>query len=92
VHDVIRYSSPELADLQPGDRIIEYAGSRVLTTPELTALTGSGSAEAQAGVCIADGEQLDLYVPHGPLGIRPGPDRATRQGLAAGHPAPGYTH
>lgn len=74
VRDVMQYSAAEQAGLLPGDRIIEYADQRVFATPELDALSDAGRAGSQVRVRVErDGELLDLYLPRGPLGIRPIP-------------------
>ncbi len=76
VRDVIQSSSAEQVGLQPGDRIIEYGGQRVFSTAELSNLTGQGSAGV-AVLCRVErgGEQLDFYLPRGPIGVRMAPVR-----------------
>jgi membrane-associated protease RseP (regulator of RpoE activity) len=73
VREVIQLSPAAQADLQPGDRIIEYDGQRIFTIPELQTLTGKGTAGAPVLVRLkrTGGESLNVYLPRGPLGIRP---------------------
>jgi len=76
VRNVIQYSSADQAGLQAGDRIIEYAGQRVFSTQELNGLASGGTAGVPVLVRVQRaGQTLDVYLPRGPLGVRPVPGR-----------------
>lgn len=71
VRDIMQNSTAEQYGLRTNDRIIEYDGQRVFTSQELTALITRTTAGAQVLVRVQrDGQQLDVYLPSGPIGIR----------------------
>ena len=72
VHDIMQNSSADQYGLQANDRVYEYDGQRVFTAQELTDLvTRGGDAGALVLVRVQRGEQqLDFYLPRGPIGIR----------------------
>lgn len=73
VRDVLASSPAEQAGLQAGDEIVSYGGRRVFGMSELNALTLEGQpGETVAVDVVRDGQQIQLYVPRGPIGITGG--------------------
>ena len=71
VRDIMQNSAAEQYDLRANDRIIEYNGQRVFTSQELNTLVTQGTAGAQVLLRVQrDEQQLELYLPQGPIGIR----------------------
>ena len=71
VRDIMQNSTAEQYDLRANDRIIEYDGQRVFTSQELNMLVTQGVAGAPVLLRVQrDEQQLDFYLPHGPIGIR----------------------
>jgi len=72
VRDIMQNSSAEQYGLQANDRVYEYDGQRVFTGQELNDLvTQGGDAGALVLVRVQrDEQQLDFYLPRGPIGIR----------------------
>ena len=71
VRDIMQNSTAEQYDLRANDRIIEYDGQRVFTSQELNTLVTQGAAGAPVLLRVQrDEQQLDFYLPHGPIGIR----------------------
>lgn len=71
VRDIMQNSTAEQYDLRANDRIIEYNGQRVFTSQELNTLVTQGTAGAQVLLRVQrDEQQLELYLPQGPIGIR----------------------
>ena len=71
VRDIMQNSTAEQYDLQANDRIIEYDGQRVFTSQELTTLVTQGTTGAPVLLRVQrDEQQLDFYLPQGPIGIR----------------------
>ena len=72
VRDIMQNSSAEQYGLQAKDRVYEYDGRRVFTGQELNDLvTQGGDAGTLVLVRVQRGEQqLDFYLPRGPIGIR----------------------
>ena len=77
VRDIMQNSSAEQYGLQANDRVYEYDGQRVFTSQELNDLvTRGGDAGALVLVRVQrDEQQLDFYLPRGPIGIRLAPSR-----------------
>ena len=76
VRDIMQNSTAEQYDLRTNDRIIEYDGQRVFTGQELNALVTQGATGALVLVRVQrDEQQLDFYLPSGPIGIRLAPSR-----------------
>ena len=76
VRDIMQNSTAEQYDLRANDRIIEYDGQRVFTSQELNALVTQGATGALVLVRVQrDEQQLDFYLPSGPIGIRLAPSR-----------------
>jgi hypothetical protein len=71
VRDIMQNSTADQYGLRANDRIIEYDSQRVFTSQELNALVTQGTAGALVLVRVQrDEQQLDLYLPRGPIGIR----------------------
>jgi len=71
VRDIMQNSTAEQYDLRANDRIIEYNGQRVFTSQELNTLVTQGTAGAPVLLRVQrDEQQLDFYLPQGPIGIR----------------------
>ena len=76
VRDIMQNSAAEQYGLQANDRVIEYNGQRVFTSQELNALVTKGATGALVLVRVQrEGQQLDFYLPSGPIGIRLAPSR-----------------
>ena len=76
VRDVMQNSTAEQYGLRANDRITEYDGQRVFTSQELNTLVTQGTAGALVLVRVQrDEQQLDFYLPSGPIGIRLVPSR-----------------
>jgi PDZ domain len=70
VGQVLASSPAEQAGLQPGDRIVAYAGERVFDMRDINALTLKGEpGQAVAVDVLRDGATVQLYLPRGPIGI-----------------------
>jgi hypothetical protein len=79
VREVLTNSPAQAAGLAPGDEIVGYNGKRVFDMSELNSLT----LEASPGTTVAidvmrDGQQIQLYVDGGPIGVSGG-GRSTRR-------------
>ena len=71
VRDIMQNSTAEQYDLRANDRIIEYKGKRVFTSQELNALVTQGTTGAPVLLRVQrDEQQLEFYLPQGPIGIR----------------------
>jgi hypothetical protein len=71
VVDVLKDSPASHAGLRQGDYIVRYAGERIYQGRTLTDATASGAPGASTAVDIERGnEELRVYVPRGPLGVR----------------------
>jgi hypothetical protein len=76
VRDIMQNSTAEQYGLRANDRIIEYDSQRVFTSQELNALITQGTAGTLVLVRVQrDEQQLDFYLPSGPIGIRLAPSR-----------------
>lgn len=76
VRDIMQNSNAEQYGLRANDRIIEYDSQRVFTSQELNALVNQGTDGALVLVrVLRDEQQLDFYLPRGPIGIRLAPSR-----------------
>jgi membrane-associated protease RseP (regulator of RpoE activity) len=76
VRDVMQNSAAEQYGLRANDRIIEYDSQRVFTSQELNALVTQGTAGTLVLVRVQrDEQQLDFYLPSGPIGVRLAPSR-----------------
>ena len=71
VSQVIPGGPAEAAGFQPGDVIERYDDARVLGTNDLRTLSSAGEAGDSTAVDVIRGsEEVRLYLPRGPLGIR----------------------
>jgi len=73
VRDVLASSPAERSGLKAGDEIVAYGGKRVFDVPELNALTLEGTPGESVVVEVRrDGQNVQLVLPRGPLGITGG--------------------
>jgi hypothetical protein len=73
VGDVLASSPAERAGLLPGDEIVAYGGTRVFDVGELNALTLEGTSGESIIIDVRrDGQNMQLVIPRGPLGITAG--------------------
>ena len=73
VRDVLASSPAERSGLKPGDAIVAYGGKRVFDMRELNELTLEGTAGESVVVEVRrDGQNVQLVIPRGPLGITGG--------------------
>ena len=73
VRDVLASSPAERSGLQPGDEIVAYAGKRVFDMRDLNALTLQGTpGESVVLEVRRDGQNVQLVMPRGPIGITGG--------------------
>jgi hypothetical protein len=71
VDEVMDGSAAADAGLVPGDVILRYGQQRIFSPAELREATADGTAgEATAVAVLRDGQETQIYVPRGPLGIR----------------------
>ena len=71
VRDTMLNSPAEQYGLQAGDRIVEYDGQRIFASNELNTLISQGDGGLMTLLRVErDGENHDVYLPRGPLGIR----------------------
>ncbi len=74
VANVIASSPAEVAGLRAGDEIVTYAGTRVFDMRELNNLTVEGTPGQPVVLDVQrDGQNLQLVMPRGPIGISGGP-------------------
>jgi PDZ domain-containing protein len=70
---VLASSPGERAGLMPGDEIVAYGGKRVFDVGELNALTLEGTPGESVVLDVRrDGQNVQLVVPRGPIGITGG--------------------
>ena len=63
----------QAAGLQTGDEVIAYAGERVFNISDLNQLILEGAPGQTVVVdVLRDGQQIQVYVPRGPIGITGG--------------------
>lgn len=73
VLEVLASSPGERAGLKPGDEVVAYNGERVFDIRDLNELTLEGTAGQSVVVDVMrDGQQVQLVMPRGPLGISGG--------------------
>lgn len=74
--DVLATSPALEAGLQSGDVILRYGGQRVFSASDLRRQTREDKAGATVALDVMrDGEELRVYLPRGPLGVRLRPTR-----------------
>jgi hypothetical protein len=79
VQDVLASSPAERSGLKPGDEVVAYDGKRVFDMRELNALTLEGNAGESVVVEVRrDGQNVQLIMPRGPIGIFGGGFRGGR--------------
>jgi len=77
VDAVMTGSAAEGAGFREGDIVLSYNDDRVFKYTELQQATTEGERDEYVNVTVyRDGQQVLLYVPRGPLGIRLGAARA----------------
>lgn len=87
VFNVMASSPAEAAGFAPGDEIVAYAGQRVFDLQELNQLTYEGRpGESVVVDVVRDGQQIQLYLPRGPLGITGGGNAINLRGRLRGRP------
>jgi C-terminal processing protease CtpA/Prc len=70
IDDVLAQSPAAQAGLQTGDVIVRYGDTRIFAPEELVAETRAGAAgETVRLQVVRNGEQVELEVPRGPLGL-----------------------
>lgn len=73
VGSVLASSAAEQAGMLPGDEIVTYGGQRVFDAQDLNRLQLEGQAGEPVLVdVVRDGQQVQLVLPRGPLGITSG--------------------
>ena len=81
VFNVIASSPAEQAGLHAGDQIVSYGGARVFDMRELNDLTLQGTPGQPVAVEVErDGQNVQLVLPRGPIGIGGGPFAGGRPG------------
>jgi S1-C subfamily serine protease len=71
IASVIGGSPAQLAGIEAGDRVLDYADSRVFAWSDLRNATRGGARGEYVAMRIRrNGEALQLALPRGPLGVR----------------------
>ena len=71
VESVIGNSPASNAGIQVGDTILKYNNQRIFSWNDLTSATSSGDPNETVSVTIVrNGQEQQLYIPRGPMGIR----------------------
>jgi C-terminal processing protease CtpA/Prc len=71
VESVLSNSPASNAGIQAGDVILSYDNKRIYSWTDLTGATSEGAANTTVGVTVVrDNQQLQVYIPRGPMGIR----------------------
>lgn len=71
VESVIGNSPASNAGIQVGDTILKYNNARIFSWNDLTSATSSGDPNETVSVTIVrNGQEQQLYIPRGPMGIR----------------------
>ena len=71
VESVIGNSPASNAGIQIGDTILMYNNNRIYSWNDLTSATSSGNPDETVSVTIVrNGQEQQLYIPRGPMGIR----------------------
>lgn len=70
VDSIFSQSAAQQAGLLAGDVVISYAGERIYRVTDLQQATTLGQRGEEVSVVVQrSGEELELYIPRGPLGI-----------------------
>lgn len=73
---VIESSPAQAIGLQPGDTILTYDGSRILTAPDLRVATTAGEPGAPVVIEVdRDGQRIEFEIARGPIGVTLGTRR-----------------
>jgi membrane-associated protease RseP (regulator of RpoE activity) len=73
INNVLQTSPAEQAGFQPGDRLVSYDGQQIYSGAQLRAATRSGNAGDVVIVTVErGGQQMQLSIPRGPLGVNLG--------------------
>ncbi|WP_455219264.1 PDZ domain-containing protein [Kaarinaea lacus] len=71
VESVLSNSPANNAGILPGDVILSYDNERIYNWSDLTGATSKGTAHNTVAVTVVgDGQQQQVYIPRGPLGVR----------------------
>lgn len=71
VLSLLEDSPAQAAGIQPGDEILRYAGERVFDAARLVRLTAQGDPGGSVELrVLRNGQEIRLFVPRGPLGVR----------------------
>ena len=71
IESVLSNSPASNAGIQAGDVILTYDNQRIYSWTDLTSATSKGTANSTVAVTITrNGQQQQVYVPRGPLGVR----------------------
>lgn len=73
---VIESSPAQAIGLQPGDTILTYDGSRILTAPDLRTATSAGEPGVPVVIEVErDGQLIEFQIARGPIGVTLGTRR-----------------
>lgn len=76
VASVMMGSQAEMSGMQDGDMILSYDNRRMFSWSELQQATSQGERGEYVNVAVSrNGQQVNLWIPRGPLGIRLGTAR-----------------
>jgi len=80
IESVLSNSPASNAGIQAGDVILTYDNQRIYNWSDLTGATSKGTANTTIAVTISrNGQQQQVYVPRGPLGVRLNTDSVAPQ-------------
>ncbi|MCG7869145.1 MAG: PDZ domain-containing protein, partial [Candidatus Thiodiazotropha taylori] len=71
IDSVMMSSAAEQAGFKPGDMIMDYDEQRLFDYTDLQQATTQGTRDEYVSVTVErDGEQMMLWIPRGPMGVR----------------------
>jgi len=71
VSSILNNSPANQSGILPGDSILKYDNKRIYSWTDLTSATQQGTPDAMVSLTIErNGQQQQLYIPRGPLGVR----------------------